>query len=62
MNIDFSVEFFTPQQIADKLQLNVLTVYLYIKNKRLPAVKFGRSYRINKDDFNSFLRMHSTNV
>jgi len=53
-------EFFTPQQIARKLQLNVLTVYSYIRYKRLPAIKFGRNYRISEKDLNRFLRINRT--
>ncbi len=48
-------EIMTVAQVADYLQLNKLTVYKYIREGRLPAVKLGRSFRIIKEDMHSFL-------
>lgn len=47
--------FFTVKEIADFLQLNPLTVYEYIRAKKLPAVKLGRYYRVSRNDFSLFL-------
>lgn len=60
MNKYNNIDFFTPKQIAVTLQLNILTVYSYIKNKQLPAVKLGRTYRITKGDLHKFLKTHKT--
>lgn len=51
---------FTPRQISEILQLNILTVYSYIKEGQLSAIKLGRSYRITKEDLDDFLRNHRT--
>ncbi|OGG26854.1 hypothetical protein A2960_01680 [Candidatus Gottesmanbacteria bacterium RIFCSPLOWO2_01_FULL_39_12b] len=52
--------FFTPKEIAQTLQLNVLTIYGYVKSKKLTAVKFGRSYRIDKRDLDIFIKANKT--
>jgi len=57
---NFSENLLTPKQVADMLQLNIITVYSYIKGKQLIAVKFGRTYRVTKDDLNNFLNDHKT--
>jgi excisionase family DNA binding protein len=48
----------TAKEVADMLKLNVLTVYEYIRKSKLPAVKFGRSYRIEEKDLNKFIKEH----
>ena len=54
-------EFYTPQQIADKLNVNVMTIYRYIKSGELESIKLSRnSVRISRDDFNKFLDNHKT--
>ncbi len=51
MNSFEDAEFYTPVQVAHKLQLTVITIYSYIKEHKLPAIKFGRNYRISINDF-----------
>ena len=52
--------FLTPQEVAKELQLNTLTVYGYIKNKKLLAIKIGRNYRIAKKDLDKFIESNKT--
>jgi excisionase family DNA binding protein len=40
----------TPEQVAEKLQIHVLTVYNYIRQGKLSAIRLGRSYRITPED------------
>ena len=49
-------DFYTAQELADKLGFNVMTIYRYIKAKKIKAYKFGKEFRINKVDFASFLK------
>lgn len=49
---------FTPEEVADKLKMNLLTIYKYIRSKRLGAVKFGRTYRIDEKDLEEFINSH----
>jgi len=52
--------FLTAEEIAKELQLNVLTVYGYIKNKKLLAIRIGRNYRIAKEDLDKFIESNKT--
>ena len=53
-------EFYTAQELADKLRVNIMTVYRYIKAKRLKAYKIGKEFRIDKNEFKIFLKKVST--
>jgi excisionase family DNA binding protein len=46
----------TVAQVAFYLQLTKLTVYKYVRDGRLPAVKLNRSFRIMKEDVQQFLQ------
>jgi len=48
-------EFYTAQELADKLRVNIMTIYRYIDKGKIDAYKFGKEFRISKDTFNSFL-------
>jgi excisionase family DNA binding protein len=50
----------TPEQVAEYLQLNKDTVYRLIRGRKLPAAKIGRTYRVLRQDVDSFLAAHST--
>jgi excisionase family DNA binding protein len=51
-------EVMTPAQVALYLQVHKLTVYRYVRDRQLPAVRLGRSLRILKADVDEFLRLH----
>ena len=53
-------DFYTAQNLADKLGVNIMTIYRYIKAKKLKAYKIGKEYRIGKTDFDAFLKRVST--
>lgn len=53
-------EIMTPEQVAEYLQLNTDTVYRLIRQQKLAAAKIGRTYRIPKEDLETFLLAHST--
>lgn len=49
-------EFYTARDLADKLGVNIMTIYRYInKYKKLKAYKIGKEFRIDKTEFNRFL-------
>ena len=50
-----SKEFYTAQDLADKLGVNIMTIYRYIKARKLKAYKIGKEYRIDKKGFERFL-------
>jgi excisionase family DNA binding protein len=48
-------EILTVEQAADFLQVHKITVYRYIREGRLPAVKLGKLYRLFSRDVEAFL-------
>jgi excisionase family DNA binding protein len=53
-------EFLTPEEVADILRINVITVYGYIQKSNLDAVRLGRNYRISRQDLASFIKSKRT--
>jgi len=53
-------DFYTAKELADKLGLNIMTIYRYIDAKKLKAYKIGKEYRIEKNEFEAFLKRVST--
>ncbi len=53
-------EIMTPEQVADLLQVDRETVYRLIRRRQLAATKVGRSYRIPRQDLDTFLIANST--
>ncbi|MDQ5957297.1 MAG: hypothetical protein QG614_272 [Patescibacteria group bacterium] len=52
--------FYKAEDLAKQLEVNVMTIYRYIKAGRLKAYKLGREFRIEKKEFNTFLEKVST--
>lgn len=52
-------EFYTAEELAKKLRVNIMTIYRYIKAKRLKANKIGKDFRIPKDEFERFIKVTS---
>jgi len=53
-------EFYKAEDLAKLLEVNIMTIYRYIKAGRLKAHKIGREFRIDKTDFSTFLKETST--
>lgn len=51
-----SEEFFKAEDLAEKLKVNIMTIYRYIKADKIKAYKIGKEYRIDKVEFNNFLK------
>lgn len=47
-------ELYTCEQVADRYDVKVITVWDWIRRKQLPAMKIGKSYRISQDDLEAF--------
>ena len=54
-------EFYTAQNLANKLDVNIMTIYRYIKAGRLKAYKIGKEFRIAKKDFDALLKKSKIN-
>lgn len=53
-------EFYKAEDLAELLEVNIMTIYRYIKAGRLKAYKLGREFRIDKTEFTTFLKKVST--
>ena len=53
-------EFLTVEEVAKRLHLQIYTIRKYIRTKQLRAYKFGREYRIKKEDYDRFVEQHQT--
>ena len=47
--------FYKAEDLARQLEVNIMTIYRYIKAGRLKAYKLGREFRIDKLEFKKFL-------
>ena len=52
--------FMTVYEIADLLRVEPLTIYRYIRSKKLTAYKLGKEYRVQQKDFETFLKTCKT--
>ena len=51
-------EFYLTEEVATMLRVSTMTIYRAIKARRLTAYKFGKDWRIRKDDLERFLTAH----
>ncbi len=52
--------FYKAEDLAELLEVNIMTIYRYIKAGRLKAYKLGREFRIDKIEFERFLNSVKT--
>lgn len=50
------MSFYKPVDLAQLLNVNIMTIYRYIKAGRLKAYKLWKEYRIENEDFQNFLK------
>ncbi|MBI3273602.1 MAG: helix-turn-helix domain-containing protein, partial [Candidatus Colwellbacteria bacterium] len=53
-------EYYTAKELADKLSLNVMTIYRYIDAGKLKAYKIGKEFRIERSEFERFMNKAKT--
>lgn len=53
-----SLHLITTKEAAEMLKVSQLTVYRWIKTKRLPAYKIGKNIRIKLADLDSLVELH----
>ena len=53
-------EFYTPAEIAEKLRVNVMTIYRYIKVGKISVHKLGKDFRISAEEYKRFLKSIET--
>ena len=55
-------EFYTAEELAKKLKLNVMTIYRHIKAGRLKVQKIGKEFRIPKEEFENFINIREYEI
>lgn len=45
---------YTCEDIAERYGVQVITVWDWIRKKKLPAIKIGKGYRIREEDLKTF--------
>ncbi len=53
-------EFYRVDDVANKLDVHIMTIYRYIKAGKLPAYKIGKEFRIKHSDLEDFLEATKT--
>lgn len=54
-------DFMTPAQVAKRLQITERTVYKYLSNGEMEAVKIGRVWRITEEQLQKFVQKNTRN-
>jgi excisionase family DNA binding protein len=55
-----NTRFLTVSEVAEVMRLSRMTVYRLVKAHDLPAVRFGRSYRVPEHAIEDYVQHHST--
>jgi excisionase family DNA binding protein len=53
-------EWLSVEEVSQQLKMDVETIRKWIRRKQLKAYKFGRDYRIRRDDFAKFVQERAT--
>ncbi len=53
-------EYYTAEELAEKLRVNIMTIYRYIKAGKLTAHKIGKEFRIEHTEFEHFMKKVKT--
>lgn len=51
---------YTCEEVADRYSVKQITVWDWIRKKKLPAIRIGREYRISEDDLIKFEKERRT--
>jgi len=51
-------QYYSINEVAKMLKVAYLTVYRWIRAKKLPAIKAGKQYRISKSELYQFVNKH----
>jgi len=51
-------DFYLVEELAEKLRVNKMTIYRWIKAGKLEVYKMGKEYRIPKNEFDKFMNNH----
>ena len=58
--LTMSTQWLSVEDIANELSIHPDTVRGWIRAKQLKAFKFGRDYRVKREDYDKFVEEHAT--
>lgn len=47
-------KYLTCEQVAERYGVKVITVWAWIREKKLPAIRIGKGYRVKLEDLEAF--------
>ena len=53
-------QLYTPQEVAEYLKVDVRTVYRWLRDGEMDAIRFRREYRISESALREFINNHRT--
>lgn len=53
-------KFYDCESVAERYGVKVITVWDWIRKRKLPAIKIGGQYRVTEDDLKNFERNNRT--
>lgn len=51
---DYLPKMYTCEEVAKRYGVQIITIWDWIRKKKLPAIKIGKEYRISEDDIKTF--------
>lgn len=45
---------YTCEEVAERYGVQIITIWDWIRKKKLPAIKIGKEYRISEEDIKAF--------
>lgn len=55
-------QYYTLKEITELLKISYITGYRWIQAGKIPAYKVGKQYRINKTDYEEFIKSNKFKV
>lgn len=55
-------QYYTLKEITELLKISYITVYRWVQAGKIPAYKVGKQYRINKVDYEAFIKSNKFKV
>ena len=53
-------KYYTCKEVADRYGVKVITVWNWVRKKKIPAIKIGKQYRIREEDLILFEEENKT--
>lgn len=55
-------QYYTLKEVTELLKISYITLYRWVQTGKIPAYKVGKQYRINKADYEEFIKSNKFKV